>query len=242
MGKMLNFIPRLFYDFLGRIVPGATLIVASALVLCGPSATADLIVNPSQDYNLFTWPVFILFTLGSYLIGITLSQLWDMSVGRCLADKQLRIEKRCIKECLDEHNQLLQAMGRATLEIDADDLPRAFVMRDHICRVDPPDAERLLKVRAEMRLCQVLIIGLSIILIINVGAIFISPKTEWWVRLILEVVMGLAVVICWSRSKRLNRYYVNGSCVRWLIRASSGDLFAPNKPIGTDDKSGNGRR
>jgi hypothetical protein len=230
---MWNFIPQLFYDFIGRIVPGAILIVTSVFVIFGPSTAAKFVLNLPKDNKLFTFPVFLLFILISYLIGFILSQLWEMAVGKLLVKKERRIEKECMKECLEEHNQLQKALSKPGLDIDLDHLPRPFVMREHIRQVDPSEAARLLKVRAERRLCQVLIIGLFVLLLINAGIAWSLPQPAWSERLTLEVFMGVAAVICWSRSRRLLRHFVNGSCVGWLIRISSGEIPVQKNPLGT---------
>ena len=228
---MWNLIPQLFYDFLGRIVPGATLILLAVLAIFSPSTTVNFILNSPEANKLFNFPMFLLFILVSYLIGFILSQLREIAVGKLLADKELRIEKECMQERLDEHNRVQQALGKHELIVDLAHLPRAFVMRNHIRQIDPSEAARLLKVRAERRLCQVLIIGLIILLLINLGIAYFHPEPKWPERFTLEFFFGVTALICWSRSRRLFRYFVNGSCVAWLIRASSGEIPVQKKTV-----------
>ncbi len=218
---MWNFIPQLFYDFLARIVPGAILIVTSAFVIFGPIHVATFIFNPPENYKLFAFGPLLLWILGSYIIGFAFGQLWETTIGRLFKSKAHKLVQECQEECLEEHNRVLTSLCRPTLSISASDLPPTFVMRDHIRYVAPLDAVRLLKVRAERRLCHVLILGLSVLAILNVKYLLPPLQND---RIALEVFLVLAVILCCTRSRRQLKYLANGVSIGWFVHASSGNI------------------
>jgi hypothetical protein len=46
---MWNLIPQLFYDFIARLIPGATLLMTSALVIIGPNNALTYLVNSQKN-------------------------------------------------------------------------------------------------------------------------------------------------------------------------------------------------
>ncbi len=213
---MWNFIPQVFYDFLARVVPGATVIVASACVFFGTGSIATRIFTPLEGSQLFTFGSLILWALTSYITGFVLGELWEVGIGRLERMTEQKIEDDCKQGCLTEHQRLRHALGVDPLPISAHDLPRNFVMREHLRHVAPADAARLLKVRAERRLCQVLILGLGGLAVFNVY--FICTRFSWgtvW----LEILLIFTVFSCATRNRRLFRHFVNGTCVAWLAQA-----------------------
>jgi hypothetical protein len=218
---MWNLIPQLFYDFLARIVPGATLILFSALVVFSPMIAANFILNSQDNSMIFAVGPLLLWILGSYLIGFILGQLWEITIGRFTKQAERQIEAECKQECLKEYNKFQKALGHPELDIEISKLPRAFIMRDHLRHVAPSDASRLLKVRAERRLCQVLILGFIFLGILNAVYILMQLKMD---RVILEIFLIIMIIACWSRTLRLHKHFENGTIASWLIYASSGQI------------------
>jgi len=114
---MRNFIPQLFYDFLARIIPGAILIVTLTLVVLGPAAATDFVLNSAEDSELFGFGTLLLGILGSYLTGLISGQLWEISFGWISRRIQNNIEAKCKEERLGvldvlppcEHNKHIEA-------------------------------------------------------------------------------------------------------------------------------------
>lgn len=225
---MLTFIPQLFYDFLARIVPSAVIVVVSTFVIFGFTNVAEFVLNPSKNIKLFTATPFLLVILGSYLIGFIFGELWEMTIARFTRKKRNQIEEKCKQKCLEEHNHLQKVLGLSELKVKTGDLPRAFVMRNHLRHVMPSEALRLLKIRAERRLCHVLIFGFLVLGIINVGYLLSQPTTE---RIVLEILLIIVVAVCWSRTWRQLRQFVNGITVSWLIQASSGQILTHKRTV-----------
>jgi len=224
---MWNFIPQLFYDFLARVLPGAIIIIVSAAVILGPSYTAKYILDPDQNDKLFAFGPLLLWITGSYLTGFILGQLWQDTIQQLIKKKEKNLEKERKQKRLNEHNKILRALKKPQLEITPDDLPREFVMREHIRQVKPSEAARLLKVRAEIRLCQVLILGFLLLWLINIVYLLLWLKEAYESvaeRIILAILLPIAVLACWTRAKRLYSHFVDGISVTWLIHASSGEF------------------
>lgn len=218
---MWNFIPELFYDFLARIVPGAIIIVTGTLVALGPTAAADFLLNSREDGKLFGFGPVLLWVLASYLTGLVLGQLWEISFGRIAKRKQRKIELKCKEERLAEHNKLQKALGGSTLDIEPETLPRAFVMRDHLRYSSRAEALRLLKIRAEGRSSQVFVLGFILMAIVNAVYLWEQPKAE---RIVLEIFLIVAVAAFLRMVFRLHRMLVNGTMVSWLMCVSPGKI------------------
>ena len=97
-------------------------------------------------------------------------------------------------------------------------MPRIFVMQDHLRDGSEGEALRLLKLRAEERLCHVLVIGFGLLSIANgLNLALIEMTRSRWT---IEGALILGIVASYSRAKRICGYRINGTCVAWLIRCS----------------------
>jgi hypothetical protein len=215
---MWTLIPQLFYDFLARIVPGAVLIVVTAFVVSTPASNIDLLLTSHFGDKTVAFTRLLWGGLGAYLIGFLLSQMWLTMMPRRLKDRLTNVEAECKQDRLAEHNRVLVALGYPSENIQPEDLPQAFVMREQLRLVVPNEALRLLKVRAERRICQILMIGLSILFLVNLVYFTFDFGTD---RILLELIFVVAVFLCWKREHRLHEHFVNGTTVLWLIHASS---------------------
>jgi len=83
---MWTLIPQLFYDFLARIIPGATLALVTALVIFSPSATVKFILNSENTTKLFSAIPLLFGFILSYLIGLVMGQIWELLIGRFTKD------------------------------------------------------------------------------------------------------------------------------------------------------------
>lgn len=217
---MWNLIPQLFYDFIARLIPGATLLMTSSLVILGPNNALTYLVN-SQKNRLFDFVPLLLWVLIAYLIGMIVGELWEISIGYFTKPLLKKNEENCKKQCLIEHNKFQKMCGCSELNIEARNFPAAYVMRDHLRSVAPSEAARLLKVRAEERLCHVLILGFFVLSIINIKYILDSLDME---RIILEIILVVTIISCWSRAFRMRRHLITGTTVSWLFYSSSGQI------------------
>lgn len=220
-----TWIPQLFSDLLGRIVPGAAVIIVSYLVALGPTRGASNLTDATLYEKLFALGPALIFLLGSYLVGFIVGQLWITLVGeRAMIDEaEKKRDLECREACLAEHDTLQAALGMAPLALKPTDLPRTFVMHDHLRLVAGVEAQRLLKLRSERRLCHVIVLGFLALGLVNLGYIISQPSAD---RLVLELLLVLSVVSCWQRALRLEKQFVNGTCIAWLSHASAKRLLS----------------
>ncbi len=218
---MWNLVPQVFYDLVARVMPGGVLIVASTLVITGPSDAIGLITKPNDNTELFSIGAFLIGILLAYAIGIIVGQLWEITIGRTIRKTLAQEERSCKDTCLAEHNLLLKQVGRPEVNLEASNLPRVSTMREHLRIVAPQDAARLLKVRGEYRSCEVLCIGFLTLLAINSLVLRYDPSIE---RMTLEALLAIAVPICWTKVFGLRRHFVNGATIFWLTYFSNGQI------------------
>lgn len=219
-----TWIPQLFSDLLGRIVPGAALMVVSYLVAVRPTQAIVNLTGTLYE-KLFTLGPALIFLLFSYLIGFIMGQLWILLLGKRAAITKAEVEatQGCHGQCLDEHNKLQTSLGMPPLALSTNDLPRTFVMHDHLRFVAGAEAQRLLKLRSEKRLCHVIVLGFTVLGLVNLA--YLSTQAHFD-RLVLEVLLIASIVSCWKRSLRLEKQFVNGTCIAWLSYASAKKLLS----------------
>ena len=216
----LDWIPQLFKDLIGRVVPGATILLAACIVRAGHFSAVRSMLTTFKDES----SVALLLTglVISYIVGYSLTQVWGMIFGKCFKTKLDQIEMEAKQERLEEHKQLQEALGYKSLSVAPEKLPELFVMHDHIRITIPQEANRLSKMQSEIRLCRALIVGIGILCAANLLFLFCEPT---FTRIIIEIVMMVVVRSAWRREKNLHKYYSNGVCVIWLSLASLNQLF-----------------
>lgn len=216
----LTWIPQIFMDVLGRIVPGALVIMAGVIVVTGFEHSADVLLG--RDGSALSFQALVVFALFSYFVGFTLGQVWNMTVGRFIAHRLETIQAECKEKCLLAHNKALVALGKEPLSLEATQLPSAFVLHDHLRLAAPDQASRLLKLRSECRLCHVIILGFSALAVLNLAYINFSSMTA---GIVVEAVLLFSVVSCWSRQLRLEHYFTNGVFLVWFALASKNQFL-----------------
>ncbi|MHC4518384.1 MAG: hypothetical protein ACYTAS_07340 [Planctomycetota bacterium] len=112
----------------------------------------------------------------------------------------------------------LTGLGKTALSISVSDLPNVAVMRDHIREVNPANAARLLKVRAEKRLCEVLAVGFLALGLWNL--VYLPFARPIGARLVLEALLLGGCYICHQRSFRAHFHIAAGTCHGWLYSAA----------------------
>jgi hypothetical protein len=217
---MWSLIPQVFYDFLARVVPGASLLAFAILVIFGPNNVSSFINSPGSE-KLFSAGFILVWVLASYLTGFLLGQLWELTFGQLTKQRMKDTEAKYQEQCLSEHNRVQKVLKHSELVIAPNDLPRTYNMRDQIRHIAPEEASRLLKVRGERRMCQVLFLGFFILIIVNGGYLIAQFETA---RIVLEVILIAASIVCWNGAQRLSILLVNGTTASWLTFVSSGRL------------------
>lgn len=206
------------------------MIGAALIVQEGPRQSLELLLGLAGTPGFGLVPLAGL-VIASYLVGFVVGQLWEILLHPRLRNSEQEMSRRCRSRCIEEHNALQRLFGRRTINCDEHEIPRTWVLRDHLRFISNAEVSRLLKLRAERRQCHVLVLGLAPILIWNIGISIQSPAL--W-RLIFSMILVLCLASFWTRQRRLLERYENGTCVAWLMHTSS-QLVAPintisNKP------------
>lgn len=217
---MWNLIPQVFYDLYARVIPGALLLASTILVFFEPEKAINILFTPVEG-KLFAVGFFLLWLLISYFCGFVINQLSELTIGVLTKKRDKVVEKNKQAKCLLEHNGLLRSLGQPVLTIKAEELPQAYRMREHIRHVAPDEAARLLKVRAEWRMCQVLFLGFILLMIPNTIFLIMQYGIS---RIILEIFLIILSIICWYASIRLHVLLINGTTISWLNFISAGKL------------------
>ena len=125
-----------------------------------------------------------------------------------------KIELESKKECIIQHNLLLKALGKPTIKIAVSDIPEVPIMRDHLRHIAFDDSARLLKVRAEQRLCEVMVLGLLVLLGIDILFLIIYGLNG--VRIGLLIALPFIAYFCWKRACRARQHLTRGATIGWL--------------------------
>lgn len=223
----LDWIPQLFKDLIGRIVPGATVLLAACIVWAGHFSALRSVLVPKDDESILE--LLLIGLVITYIIGYSLSQVWGMTFGQLRPDEPDEYIKpppgvvaTCKERRLNEHNKLQKNLGRTCPLVDPKELPSLFAMHDHIRITLPQEANRLSKMQSEIRLCRSLIVGIGILCAANLWFFFHEPTVA---RFVIEVVMTAIVWSAWRREINLHTFLCNGICVIWLCLVSTDQLF-----------------
>lgn len=234
-------VPQFFLDLIGRVMPGAAVLPMASAVAFGPTQAVMLALEPNVAKYLFGVGPFVVLALVSYVIGLSAHELWRQTIGRLKADADARTVSSAARDRLSEHNAIQKAMGLPAVQLTEDKLPRLFVMHDQLRFAANGEALRLLKLRAEQRLCRVVVLGAATCGTWNAWLLIRSPSME---RAIVEAGLLLVAIGCWSKDVQHEKLFANGTHVAWLNYASAGLLltqrerFQPGSPAGAGADAG----
>lgn len=190
-------IPEIFYDLIGRIGPGALLLLAAFVIWLGPAQARWEIHNFFQhSHNKEEWFYFGVISFLAYLVGVGLPALWDWlekpeRYKTLRRPARLGIAKQRGKNC--ELTEKLIAGKVSEWRPDAELLVR--YVNVHFSA----EGFLLVKIKAEEYFCKTMISGLLLIL----GLAIVSPGCALFrngdsaVSWLLAGAMALSVLACW---------------------------------------------
>lgn len=212
---MWGWLPKVYYDFMARIVPGAIVVLGLVYLRHGPVRGVGFVMRViCEQENAWLCRLGV-GLLVSYLVGLVIGEFGDIVAGRLLERRDTESELMHMRECLDDHNRSMEALGVEPRSIVFDRLPGSGMMTDQLAVVDAHMDGRLMAVRAERRLCLVTALGMFVLAIGNLlllGADLV-PK-----RLLVEGLLLLTMLVLWRRSTRLHERSVKETCSAWLMR------------------------
>lgn len=220
---MWGWIPQAYYDFLARVIPGGTLILVTLFVRHGADRGFRFVLNLICEEGSASLCRLGIGILASYLVGLIIGGLGELLADSVLRRAEWALEDETKNVCLEEHNRSQAAIGNPILDVAPDALPSTTLMREQLRIAAPNEASRLLKLSAERRLCQALVLGLGSMAVINLLIAIRQPILD---RLWIEFGLVLLALVLWRRSTRLTERLVRDACVSWLTGVSTG-RFTP---------------
>ena len=221
---MWGWVSQAYYDVVARVVPGAALIFTALFIKHGPERgvahVLELLCRPDQ-------PVLCRLTVGlviSYFVGLILGGFGELLGDRMLKRTEWTLGRELKKGCLDDHNKAQATMGNPPLDIVADEMPSTVMMRSQLNLVDASEASYLLKLGAERRLCQVMVLGLSVLAAMHA---FILVRNPFVGRFWLEIALVGFAIVLWQRSTLLYLRLTKSTCCAWLMSLTLGRFAGP---------------
>jgi hypothetical protein len=178
-------IPEIFYDTVGRIVPGLFIIIVSIFLFLGPSEAVEYLLLQLADASIWT---FLFLALFSYVIAIIMKQPWEVAILIRGWQEERKANAKKSETGIGEgvSTEETSESSSDTSGFLQDDLILQYLRLKH-----PSEAYRLLKLQAEKNFCEVLITGLSILCLFSILTMLVSNK-----RLIEDVYLLVGMVIC----------------------------------------------
>lgn len=211
----LNLVPQIFYDIIARVIPGSTILILTGLTISGPQ-TAYLELQKlasNQTINLWTVTAFVMI---AYVFGYILNEFWRLTIDKLTKKRRGRLHKENTEKAIEQLNKRRRLMKEKEIKIDYDDLPKDFIMHDDIRVAEDLEGYRLLKLRAENRLCSYMCTGLLVLLIVNV-IMWIRTGIAFNVeRLSICLSFSISAIMLFIRAESLNRNYIGGVTRLWL--------------------------
>jgi hypothetical protein len=167
------------------------------------------------DFGQITFLHCCLWLLGSYFVGFIIGQIYETTLAWFFKKRYDSIGEKRKQECMNQYNNLLERLEKPATKLKTNDLPSLHTMRGHLRHVDPADATRLLKVRAERRSCEVLIVGFIILWIVDI--IFLFNTGRNLERIILLFCLPLLAVLYYLRALRAHKLLADGTTTAWLF-------------------------
>lgn len=182
-------IPQIFYDLIGRIIPGAILLFLFFYIVEG----CHLFISFKTilfDGNFNYFPIFIVGIFLSYFIGIVFGALGYFIYGKEWKRNINNIDFNSLDFCESQ--------------------TKASYIYDVIQHMAPDAGARLAKLSAEMNMCRVLIIGFIVLVITNFVKNGVSCLSSW----ITFALLIFFIISAWLfhrhlkiRSRQLMRNY-----------------------------------
>jgi hypothetical protein len=240
----LNVIPQVFYDLIARILPGAIIIACAIFIGVVPDQLVQFFKTDIEKHFLAS---FLLYVIFSYLVAIVLMGLWPhfLNIYTCIFQRKVKKNKQQQnkKKIVGDRNwriakiklvktsrlkKIKELLGLRDKNLVIGEIPDDLLfMCDFIRKINPEIGARLDKLRAEIHMCMVLIVGFILIIILYTLCIianYIKYKQLLGVDIFFDlvfIVMGFAIFRCMNTE--LYVHYYNGIFNYFFILQSSSE-------------------
>lgn len=210
-------IPQIFYDLIARITPGIVVILAGLFVWFGQGVPKQTIVGMLDWLGKENSPVLLVlffFLLCAYILAFLLDGVWGFLPRKFFQDEQESY-----------HDEILTDFKKSNSEFDESNyrFPGVALRYDAVRLRDANAGARLAKLRAELHMLRILVIGLSIVSVLNIKNLFPSPNAR---AIITQTIIVVAVYSFRNTHDRLKDRFIWGTCNHWLL------LVHPGLPAG----------
>ena len=145
-------IPQIFYDIIGRIVPGFIIIFIAILIyiqsFCSYGNIIDLL-------SLFKFNHFIVCLFIAYFVASAFSNLFDM-----IFKGEIPTEKKIYENATNDSYLLFEMIHNPNKILLPKEIPHYYVVHDLLRLLNPVEAKRLIKIDAEANASKILCLGL----------------------------------------------------------------------------------
>lgn len=187
---LMGAIPQISYDILGRVIPGVTVLFSWVAVVYGPERVIELL----QGFllNTYTLSIGVLLAVAvlAYVLANMLHSIWIWFRNR-FGKKKESARKESVW-----------------------DNPSEWFMYDAIRLVSPDVGARLVKLRAERRSAEVMIIGWIIAALLNAWLLIAAFSGA---RLILELILVFLTFSAVIFRKNIKKGYEENMKNHWFL-------------------------
>ncbi|MBN1121195.1 MAG: hypothetical protein JXJ17_08955 [Anaerolineae bacterium] len=197
--SLVELIPQVTYDIIGRVIPGTVIILTWAITWLGPSKAFGLLGEylADPDFPITLW-TFLLFAVIAYILSIVLYGITKVpSLFRKKPDEEEKIDP---------------------------EKPSAALKYDAIRVASPEAGARLVKLSAEQHAAQILITGWLLAGSVNLYLLIASFSVE---RLFLGIVLAFALVGIYSFYKYIRTGFQKNLNDHWYILYINRSFSAP---------------
>lgn len=205
-----DIIPELFFDIVGRVVPGTILVLATVIVVRGPKDGVSVLISVAADMNI--WLLFGSL-IGSYVLGVALNETYG-AVSRLIQRTPLKkLDLGATLEQVKSHTGHCERIQAGSgLQFRAEDFDSGIAL-NHLRLVRPPQVARLLKIQAEMSLSGAMVVTSSVLLVAWSLTSYSDPRELFYV--LAGLLFALWSFSMWRRT--LHRIFQQGVLTLWYI-------------------------
>jgi len=183
--KSVSIIPQLFYDIIGRIIPGVVLLLCVFMVYYGPENVAQLftsLVGKKGQVLEVSFYLFLISGILSYIIS-NIAQGIRVIFSKIYKKRDSKKWKQVRDELRSDLEKAADNLG-LNKKIRVEDIPSTGFIYDYIRLRSPNAGARIAKLRAECHMCSVFVTGMLGIAVWNLVNIIASPTK-------IEIIMEL---------------------------------------------------
>lgn len=200
--SVIGVIPQIFYDIIARFIPGIIIILGWVITYLRPSTALKNLLNPPNEALFMNFWYFLFFIILAYINSIIL-------FGICIL----------ISIVSNKINGIFKHKSKETLLFSTDKNlnfknPSEALMYDFIRFRSGTAGARLVKLRAEHHMSQIIIVGTIIAMGINIYLYVLDLNKE---RLLMEIFLILIVVGMWSFMVHVKDRFIVNMKNHWLI-------------------------